>query len=255
MLSVNRMNSIMQMLNKNNSVSVAELSASFGVSSETIRRDLDKLTSENPMIVRVHGGAYRITPDEDPPYGFRETSRVVEKKRIAEACFTRINDGDFVFMDSSTTTLYLSKLIADSGYNLTVITNGLGIINELRGVPNIKIICIGGKYTDQSRSFVGSSALENLAGLYASKAFVSCSGIDREFGITHNSEDEAAIRKVMLSNSKNRYLLVDSNKFGRCKTFKIINLDVIDEIFTDREQGEDWLAMFKQHGILLNVCD
>ena len=139
MLSVDRANNIKQILSKQNSVTVSELSLMFGVSGETIRRDLQKLSSEDPMIVRVHGGAYRLTPDGDPPYNFRQSSRIEEKKRIAAKCFEKISDGDFLFLDSSTTTLYLSKLIAASGYNLTVITNSLGVLNELCSRESIRM--------------------------------------------------------------------------------------------------------------------
>ena len=254
MLSVDRQNDIVQRLFKDKSVSVASLSSEYRVSAETIRRDLDKLCSKDPMIIRVHGGAYRVTPDGDPPYSFRESSRVEEKTRIAEACFHRIREGDFVFMDSSTTTLYLSKLIAASDLHLTVITNGLGIINELSKCKNIDILGVGGKYTDATHSFVGNTAFSGLSGLYAAKAFVSCSGIDLDFGITHNSDDEAAIRKIMLTNSKERYLLIDSNKFGRCKTYKIVGFETIDEIFTDNELPEEWHALLRKNSIRLTIC-
>lgn len=79
MLSVDRINSIKQILQKNNSVTVADLAEKFYVSSETIRRDLQKICDEDPMTIKVHGGAYRILPDADPPYAFREGSRIEEK--------------------------------------------------------------------------------------------------------------------------------------------------------------------------------
>ena len=129
MLSVDRTNSIKQILSKKNSVTVSELSLMFDVSGETIRRDLQKISSEDPTIVRVHGGAYRLTTDGEPPYNFRQSSRIGEKKRIAARCFEEIEDGDFLFLDSSSTALHLSKLIAASGLNLTVITNSLGVLN------------------------------------------------------------------------------------------------------------------------------
>ncbi len=254
MLSVDRQNDILRRLSKDKSISVATLSSDYDVSAETIRRDLDKLCAQDPMIIRVHGGAYRVTPDGDPPYTFREGSRVEEKTRIAKACFSRIQDGDFVFLDSSTTTLYLSKLIAASNLHLTVITNGLGIINELSACPNIGILSVGGKYTDSTHSFVGSTAFTDLSGLFATKAFVSCSGIDLNFGITHNNDDEAAIRKIMLTNSKVRYLLIDSNKFGRCKTYRIVGFEMIDQIYTDHELSDEWVELFKRYNIQLSVC-
>lgn len=254
MLSVDRTNSIRQLLIKNNSVSVAELSKMFGVSGETIRRDINKIVNEDPMVLRVHGGACRIAPDSDLPYSFRESSKIEEKKRIAAACLEEISNGDYVFLDGSTTTLYLSKLIATSNISLNVITNSLGIVNELCSNENIKIIGLGGKYTDKSHSFVGNTTLSQLVDLFAEKSFVSCSGIDMRFGITHNNEEEAAIRRSMLLNSKKRYLLIDSNKFGRCKMHRIITADNVDIIFTETSPSAEWIDFFEKNKIELKVC-
>lgn len=255
MLSVDRTNSIKQLLSKQNSVTVSELSLMFDVSGETIRRDLQKLSSEDPLIVRVHGGAYRVTPDGDPPYNFRRNSKIDEKKRIAASCFEEIKEGDFLFLDSSSTALCLSKLIAASGLELTVITNSLGVLNELCVSESVCIIALGGRYTDKSHSFVGNSTLAELAGLFAGKAFVSCSGLDMDFGLTYSNEEEAAIRRAMLHNSKKRYMLIDSSKFDRCKTHGITTVHNVDAIFTDSVPDERWLDFFSKHEVELRVCD
>ena len=255
MLSVDRLNSIKQILAKEHSVTVAELSKAFNVSSETIRRDLDKLSAEDSMILRVHGGAYRVTADNDPPYTFRQSSKVDEKLRIANACMSMVDNGDFMSLDSSTTTLYLSKQIAKSSLRLTVITNSLGVVNELCSNENISIVCVGGRYTRDTHSFVGTSTLDELSNLFAAKAFVSCSGIDLGFGLTHNSDNEAAVRKIMLSNAKTRCLLIDANKFGRCKMHKIIGLENVDVVFTNEEPGFEWRELFERYHIKLIVCE
>lgn len=254
MLYVDRVNYIKKMLLEQNSVSVAELSKVLDVSGETIRRDLKALSKEDPMIIRVHGGAYRVTPDADPPYEFRQISRVDAKTKIADACLPRISEGDFLFLDSSTTTLYLAKRIATTDLNLTVITNSVGVVNELYPHKNIKLICIGGKYTDATHSFIGSTTLSDISNLFAEKAFVSCSGIDIKFGITHNNEEEASIRRLMLLNSKQRYLLIDANKFRRCKTHRITTLNNVDFIYTDFEPDNVWKKLFRENNIELNIC-
>lgn len=254
MLSVDRENSIKQLLCKQNSVTVSELSSMFGVSGETIRRDLQKISAEDPMIVRVHGGAYRVTPDGEAPYDFRQSSMLDEKKHIAARCFHEIEEGDFLFLDSSTVSLYLSKLIATSGLELTVMTNSLGVLNELCMSDSIRMIALGGRYSDRAHSFVGHSTLAELSDLFAGKAFVSCSGLDMTFGLTHNDEEEAAIKKAMLQNSKKRYLLIDSKKFGRSMTHGIISIDDIDAVFTDSAPDERWQSFFKDHETELYVC-
>lgn len=256
MLSVDRIKGIEQLLEKNNSVSVNELSRAFGVSGETIRRDLYNISKKDPAIVRVYGGAYRVTPDSDPPYSFRNSSKVDEKRRIADKCFDKIEDGDHIFLDSSTTTLFLAKLLSTSGLKLTVITNSFEVIGELNSCENINLICAGGAYTKSTHSFVGNTTIQCLSGLYAVKSFISCAGIDLRFGLTHNSEEEAAVRKVMLANSKLHYLLIDSNKFGRCKLHAVspLSREYIDTVFTDSKPEPAWIEMFARSGIALEVC-
>lgn len=257
MLYIDRINSIEQLLIKNNSVSVNELSHMFGVSGQTIRRDLRAISQKNPTIICIYGGAYRLVPDGEPPYNLRQGSKVEEKRRIAKQCIEKLEDGDYLFLDSSTTTLYLAKLIANLDINLTVITNSLGAIDELHEKENIKLICIGGRYTRDTNSFIGSTAIQTISNLYATKAFISCSGIDSTFGITHISEEESDIRKIMLKNSKNRFLLIDSNKFGRCKSYKVasLNTGLVDVIYTDCDPGEEWELLLSDMRITLQICD
>ena len=151
----------------------------------------------------------------------------------------------------------MAKLIANLDINLTVITNSLGAIDELHEKENIKLICIGGRYTRDTNSFIGSTAIQTISNLYATKAFISCSGIDSTFGITHISEEESDIRKIMLKNSKNRFLLIDSNKFGRCKSYKVasLNTGLVDVIYTDRDPGEEWELLLSDMRITLQICD
>lgn len=254
---VDRVSTIKAMLVKDDKVSVQELSEAFGVSGQTIRRDLKKISQNDPTIIRAYGGAYRVKPDCDPPYTFRQNSKTEEKKRIADKCMEKIEDGDFIFLDSSTTTLFLAKNIAVSGLDVTVITNSLGVLNELCGYSNIKLRSVGGRYSNETHSFVGAATVEALSALYAAKAFVSCSGIDLNVGLTHNNDDEAAILKTMIKNSSERYFLIDSNKFGRRKTHRVIPLakEHIDMIYTDSLPNATWLEQLTRNEIPVEICD
>ena len=255
MLSVERINTIKQLLIKYESVSIPELSKQFCVSGETIRRDIDKICAEDSRVIKVYGGAYRAKSNQDPPYMIRKASMVDEKKHIAANAMRFINDNDTIMLDSSTTALVLSNMIAESQLNLTVITNSLSIVNELCECPNICIVNIGGSFDINSRSFCGNITLSSLKNYHADSAFISCSGLSCNFGATDSSEEAALIRRAMISNSSCSILLVDSNKFGRCKTNRIADIDQFTAIITNKMPDEEWFSLCAKHNISLNVTD
>ncbi len=255
MLAVERLTAITEALNSNDCVSVSELSRAFSVTEETIRRDLDKIVNSDHSVVRVHGGAYKIkTFDREAPYQLRETLLVEEKDRIARRSFAMLDDGDTIMLDSSTTALHLATFIKDSPLKISVITNSLRIASELSDCAHTNLILTGGTYRPASCSFVGYSATNTLDEFHADKAFVSCSGLHERFGLTDNSESEAQVRRMMLMNSDFRYLLVDSDKFGRCKSHRIAHLDGIQAIFSDREPDDGLKALLLKNQVELIVC-
>lgn len=255
MLAVERQSSILEALEGSDSVSVAELSRLFSVSEETIRRDLDKLMHGDSTIVRVHGGAYKIkTFDKEAPYHLRETLMVAEKQRIAGRSYSLLTRGDTIMLDSSTTALYLARIIKQNALQLSVITNSLAIATELCNCSSINLVVTGGSYRASSCSFTGYATTGVLESYYADSAFVSCSGLHPEMGLTDNHEGEAQVRRLMLSNAGKKYLLIDSEKLGRCKTNRICSLKGIDTIFTDAMPAEHWIRVMDSFGVELVCC-
>lgn len=256
MLAIERHHAIKEILRKQESVTVAELGRALGVSDETIRRDLDKLSQEEKAVVRVHGGAYMVkTFDKEAPFAVRRSLLVEQKERIAARAFAMVEDGDMLMLDCSTTTLHLARLLkAATDKRLMIITNAMDVVQELSDCEHIKLLCIGGVLRRMSHSFVGYTATVNLHEYRADKAFVSCSGIHRRFGITDNSEEEAQVRRAMLANSACRYLLIDSEKFGRYRSNRIVEFADVDAVITDMEPDRSWRSLFIKEDVKLYVC-
>lgn len=254
MLAVERLSSITETLNANDSVSVSDLSKAFNVTEETIRRDLEKIVKGDHTVVRVHGGAYKIkTFDHEAPYQLRETLLVEEKSRIAQASLSFIDDGDTIMLDSSTTALHLARLIKNSAMKISIITNSLSIASALAECTHINLIVTGGMYRPSSRSFVGYSTTNALEEYHAEKAFVSCSGLHEKFGLTDNDQGEAQVRRLMLNNSDQKYILVDSDKFGRCKKYRISQLGSLHAMITNAEPDENLRLALEKNNIKLIV--
>lgn len=252
MLAVERMHLIQCALLEEKQVSVSELSLRFNVSEETIRRDLDKLTQSDPTVVRVHGGAYKAwVYDSEMPVQLRETLSVDRKQAIANACIFLIHVNDIIMLDCSTTALYLAMLIRQQGHGVTVITNSLRIVEVLQECEQIKLIVLGGNFRKNTQSLIGYETTEILSHYRADLCFVSCTGIHMEFGITDNNENESQVRQAMIKNSKERFLLVDTYKFGRSYLSRVANPGDFDAIITDVKPTDDWLEYFEKNHIRL----
>ena len=163
MLAAERARSIVDLLTKNGSVVIRELSTAFNVSEETIRRDLERIATSDPTIIRVHGGAYKQHGmDEDAPLDFRESIYVEEKQQIARLCIEKIRPSECVMLDSSTTALYIAKLIRERDLTLTVITNSQRIAQELCECEHVSLICIGGQLRHSAGRAAGGAGGRGL---------------------------------------------------------------------------------------------
>ncbi|MCY6369937.1 DeoR/GlpR family DNA-binding transcription regulator [Clostridium ganghwense] len=240
MLAVDRLKKIEELLIENGSVIISNLSELLDVSEETIRRDFEKLEKENKL-KRVRGGAYLPeTSDNEVPIRIRENIFLEEKQLLGEKCIELIEDGDCIMLDSSTTALYIAKNLNTIKKKVTVITNSLKIAYEFENSKTVKVICLGGTLRKSTSSFVGYMTTDALQKLSADKAFISCSSISSDFGVTDNHELEATVRKIMLKNSIKKCLVVDYTKFDSPSVNQICKLNDLDMIITDRKIPKEY---------------
>lgn len=247
MLAVKRQEKIMQILHRDGIVKVGETSISFGVSEETIRRDLQKLEKDG-VLFRTYGGAY-ITKNVNPdiPVSIRESFYFEGKEDIGVICSDMIEEGDTIFLDSSTTALHIAEKIKYKK-RLTVVTNAVKVITILAD-SYIKIIGCGGNLRSRSLSMVGIEAECTLNHYFTDKAFVSCTSVDMDKGLTDTNEQEARIRKLMLEHSAKKILIADATKFGKISFASICPLTAIDTVVSDTFLGEEWSIQFQKLGI------
>ena len=239
MLAVERIRQIELRVKQDGSARVAELARIFNVTEETIRRDLEKLESQH-KIIRSHGGAASIGDSTgEVPYFEREERQVNEKVAVARTAVQRINEGDTLFIDASSTALQLAKTLPD--IKLTVLTNAVKVMLELSQRPRIRVISTGGTLASESLSFYGPSAEKFLEGFHVDKIFVSCKGLDLERGASESSEMLAAFKRRAIAFSDWRCLLVDHTKLGANALAVFANLSDFHEIITDKKADADSL--------------
>lgn len=245
MLPIDRLKKIEALLTTNRSVVVSDLSKLFSVSEETIRRDLEKL-STSLNFKRVRGGAYLIeSTDIEVPIQIREHIYIEEKQILGELSVKHIEDGDTIMLDSSTTALYIAKNLKASGKTGTVISNSVTIMNELADCGTLRVICLGGNLRRLSGSYVGYLTSDMLEKLSADKAFISCPSVHKDFGLTDNHGQEARVRSLMLKRSAKRFLVVDHTKFESPALHSIDDFSSIDTLIIDRPLDREYTSFFK----------
>ena len=155
---------IVELVGKQGRATVEELASRFGTSTVTIRADLDAL-ARNSVIARSHGGALPITQStNDTPLNIKETRWHAQKLRIGQAAAKMIKDGETIILDSGSTTVEIARQIRQLKFeSLTVITNALNIAMELSGIPQIRVMMLGGLLRQTSYSLVGPDAEQALA--------------------------------------------------------------------------------------------
>lgn len=163
MLAIDRRGEILERIQQTNSVKVLDLSREFGVTEETIRRDLEKLEMEG-HITRTYGGAVlNKGTSEDLSINIREGRNQEGKNRIARKVAELVENGDTLMMDSSTSAMFVARHLKDKS-RITVITNSLRVPMELASVSNAEVIVAGGSFRSSSLSMIGNRTADMLDG-------------------------------------------------------------------------------------------
>ncbi len=240
MLAVERRSEIERLITENKSVLVTDLAKQFDVTPETIRGDLLKLEKQG-ILVRTYGGA-TIVPSSgsELSYTERDVVNAEAKQKIGMRAAKMIRDGETIFLDASTSALYLARNIKDKK-GITVITNSSKVVAELADCENIKIICTGGRLSSRNMSYVGRFAERMIrSNLVASKCFFSCRGVKLDRGLVDVSEDEAEIKRAMLEASGSAIFLCDHTKLGKTAIPIIAPLSALDTLITDVRLYDEW---------------
>lgn len=233
MLSDARHHEILSYLESHHSATVQDLARDLYSSPSTIRRDLTEL-EEMGFLRRVHGGAVLTTGSTfDTPASLRRTQQLAEKQKIASLAARFLSSSSTYFFDSSSTAAVFAWKLQDY-LNVSVATNGLGILSSLQSTENLSVFSCGGFLRSPCDEFTGSMTLENISRMHADIFFFSCSGFTPEQGATELSDENVAVKRAFYRNARQRILLCDSTKFDRNFFFTSFSLKEIDYVVTDR---------------------
>ena len=242
-----RRQEILDRINQAGRTAVAELSQQFGVSEVTIRADLQALTERN-LVVRTHGGAIAaLRGPYELSLATRRQQQVAEKSRIGVAAAAVVTDGDAVFLDSSSTALAIAqnlKMCRD----VTVITNGLTIAQELIDAHGVMVVLIGGTLRRETASLVGGDAPEGLRRFNIRKGFFGAHGISLAEGLTDVSLAEAEVKRPVVAMCRQAMAVLDATKWGRAGLASFASLDQVHKVISDVYAPADLVAQMRAVG-------
>ncbi len=257
-----RRRQILEEIRRAGAGSVSNLSIKFDVSETTIRRDLRILEKEG-QVERTHGGAVTQRSDSNGPTIIarekRKRLRASQKARMARYIVSEfIEDGDNVALEGGTTVNAIVPLLNDKS-DLTVVTNGLAITNDLhtalRHNNDATILCCGGILRGVSSTFVGPVAEQFFRGFHVSKLFLSATGLTLEAGVTDPSMLETQVKRAMIAAAGKVIMVMDSSKFGVKSLLTVMDVEEIDILVTDDEISEELRAELVKRGVEVRVVD
>ena len=247
MLAIARRNAIRDQLKEHKSVTISELASRLDVAKETIRRDLRSM-EEAGELVRTHGGAYILEGVQNNiDASTRRVLKTAEKELIAQKCEALVQQGDFVFLDGSTTAWCIARKLASR--KLTVLTNSLEIANILADSGSVKLFLIGGEYSPRGMCFSGQSAVRSLERYFMDKCFISCRSVSMDHGMTDTDDNDAALHRVALEHARTRYLAVDSTKLGWDSFSSLGPLRELDGFICDAPLTPEWRDCLRQNQV------
>ncbi|RIV18844.1 DeoR/GlpR transcriptional regulator [Alicyclobacillaceae bacterium I2511] len=249
MLTTTRRKLIVQKVESQGQVTLAELSSEFGVSGITIRRDLDVLERDG-VLVRVRGGA--ILPDnwEIHSYQAKESVHLELKDAISDLVAMMVRPNTSIFLDTGSTMLGIArKLLERNTGPLTICTNDIKVALELGEHQNFSVISLGGELRAHVYYVAGHFAEKMVHDLRADIAFIGCDSVSLRFGAMTSSRELIPLKKAMMASSRRSVLVCDSSKFGRMSSAAIASVVEFDVLITDDQLSDTEVELLTKAGI------
>ncbi|MEV5833553.1 DeoR/GlpR family DNA-binding transcription regulator [Nocardia sp. NPDC052112] len=234
MYAEERQQAIAALVGQRGRVSVADLSEQYGVTTETVRRDLAVLDRMG-LIRRVHGGAVPAAALTAIELGTteREHTRAAEKDRIAKAALDYLPPaGGSVLFDAGTTTARMAAALP-TDRELVAVTNSVPIAARLSGLAGVRLHLIGGRVRGVTQAAVGAEALRVLGELRVDVAFIGTNALTIGHGLSTPDPDEAAVKRAMIASAHRVVVVADATKIGREDLLSFGSVEEFDVLVTD----------------------
>jgi DeoR/GlpR family transcriptional regulator of sugar metabolism len=252
MLTAERRQYILTILQRDGKVVAKQLSEELGLSEDTIRRDLRDLATDG-LLLRVHGGALPRSPAA-AKFSARQALALSAKSAIARAAAQLVRDGQVVLMDGGTTNIQVAQHFAPD-LHATIITNSPPLATTLIEHPHIEVILLGGQLYKHSVVTMGAATLEELHMVRADLYLMGICSLHPEFGISTDNLEEAYLKRAMMVCSAEVVALASPEKLNTAASYIVGELRELSEIITERTVSDELLEPYRTLGITVTQTD
>ncbi len=242
-----RQGDILALARAHGRVGVDELAGRFGVTPQTIRKDLNELCDQR-LLSRVHGGAVISSGVENVGYDARRFIAAEEKRAIGEAAARLIPDNSSLFINIGTTTEEVARALQDHE-GLLVITNNLNVANLLYRSPRIEVIVAGGPVRRSDGGVVGSAAVDFIRQFKVDHAIIGASAIEEDGVLLDFDYREVRVSRAIIDNARKVILCADRLKFERSAPIRIAHVSEVDAFVTDRLVSRPFAEICHANGV------
>jgi len=252
MLTAERRQYVLAVLQRDGKVVARQLSEELGLSEDTIRRDLRDLAADG-LLLRVHGGALPCSP-ATANFSARFAQAPSAKNAIARAAAQLVRDGQVVLMDGGTTNIQVAQHLSPD-LEATIITNSPPLATALIDHPRIEVILLGGKLYKHSAVTLGAATLEQLHMVRADLYMLGICSLHPDVGISTNNLEEAYLKRAMMACAADVVALASPEKLNTAAPYVIGELRELSEIITECTISEELLEPYRALGITITQAD
>ncbi|WP_048647001.1 DeoR/GlpR family DNA-binding transcription regulator [Nitratireductor soli] len=233
-------------------VRTSEIAARFGVSTETVRRDVEALSREG-LIRRAYGGASVAPMGAQPPFGERDQARIEERVRIGRRAAELVRSGEVLMIDAGSTTHQFALCLAAAASDLTVLTNSTAVAAALGQNETIQVVVCPGDFMAREAGIYGPETIDFLGRYNANRAFIGSSGLTAK-GITEANRPSVAIKRAMFRQSREAYLLVDHTKYDVDLVATVEPLSALTGIIVDELPPAPLADALRDNAVIVHVA-
>ncbi len=247
-----RQEKLLQLVIDKGYCTVEELAEILEVSTQTIRRDIKKL-SEERLLVRHHGGASSPSSTVNLDYEIRKVSETQEKNAIAERIAQMIPDNSTIFLTIGTTTEVIASHLLKKN-NLHIVTNSLRVANVLHSSKSFDVLIPSGKIRASNGGIMGTEAIDFISNFRFDYLITSAGSVDQDGTLLEYDLNETAIAQAVMKSARNVFVALDSTKFVPKGSIELGNISQATVLFTDSQPPGDVMSVIKQHDVRLEIC-
>ena len=245
LLMQERQTVISRKLQTHGRVLAAELALEFGVSEDTVRRDLREMAAAG-LCERVYGGALPVSP-VGGSLKQRMGVGIDRKRALALAAVSQVMPGSMVFFDAGSTNLAIASALPPD-MALTAATNAPAIAAALMEKPAVNVILIGGMIDRQVGGALGAKAIRDMESLSPDLCILGACGIDLTAGVTTFGFEDAEFKRFATSKSRNVLVAVTSEKFGTAAPHAVLPVAHCECLVVEGDVGPDLLMQYRDRG-------